>query len=152
MADYAGAVAAIRQRLIDNWTTTPIALQNVPPPDPFPPINPATGNPGPWVLLEVVGVNSAVRAAGVPGAQFWLYDGLVLVHVFTPTGSGIDIGQQLAAQIGEIFRNKTFYQDGSGNEVRTISPRTDGGDKSSDDKGEWWRVTMAVPFEFYLKA
>jgi hypothetical protein len=24
MADYAGAVAAIKQRMVDNWTTTPI--------------------------------------------------------------------------------------------------------------------------------
>src|SRR4051812_35861289 len=40
MADYAGAVAAIKQRMMDNWTTTPVVFQNdTPPVMPWPPVD-----------------------------------------------------------------------------------------------------------------
>ena len=85
MADYAGAVQAIRDRLAANWTTTPISFQN----EPFdPPTDPNSGNPAPWVALEVIGNDSELRAAGTPGDHVWIYRGHILVHVFVPVNAG----------------------------------------------------------------
>jgi hypothetical protein len=56
-ADYAGAIAAIRQRFVDNWTTTPIAYVN----EAAQPAIDASGNPTTWVLFEIVNMNSQHR-------------------------------------------------------------------------------------------
>lgn len=147
MADYAGAVAAIRARLEANWTTTPIAFQN----EPFEePTDPNSGNPLPWVFLEVLGNNSELRGTGTPGDNIWLYVGHILVHVFVPVNSGDALAQQYAVAIGEIFRAQGFYNDGQGSIVRTWAPRTDGGGTDADN-GNWWRVTMTVGFEFLFR-
>lgn len=150
MPDYAGAVAAIQQRLKDNWTTTPIALQNETPDREWPPVN-ESGEPQPFVYFEVIGNTSGLRAGGLPGSQVWLYEGHLLAHVFVPGGSGTTLAQQYAAAIGEIFRAKAFYRDeAAGAEVRTWSPMTDGG-ASDADNGNYFRVTCVVPFEFYYR-
>lgn len=148
MPDIAGAMAAIEARLAANWTTTRIAYANTTPDQPWPPTNPDTGNDAPWVLIEIVNNLSNPRAAGVPGNQFWLYEGLVHVHVFVPLNYGIADARSYASQIGDIYRNKTFYNDTPGYQVRTISPRIDGGDSGSDD-GTWFRVTSTTNFEYY---
>lgn len=150
MADYAGAVAAIRARLAANWTTTPIAYQN----EPFePPTDPNSGAPAPWVFLEVIGNDAELRAAGTPGDHVWIYRGHVYVHVFVPINSGAGLAQQYAVTIGEIFRAAGFANDGQGSIVRTgidPAPRTDGGG-TSDDTGNWYRVTMVCGFEFFYR-
>lgn len=150
MPDIAGAMAAIEQRLADNWTTTRIAYANTTPDQPWPPVDETTGNTTPWVLVEVVNTTSGdgPRACGEPGNQFWLYIGLINVHVFVPLNFGIAIPRSYASQIGDIFRNAAFYNDTPGYQVRTISPRIDGGDSGSDD-GTWFRVTATIPFEYY---
>lgn len=148
MADYAGAVAAIAALLKSNWTTTPVAVQNsAPPSQPWPPVD-QSGNPTPWVFLEVIGNGSAPHATGIPGAQIWLYRGHVYVHVFVRTNSGADLAQQYAVTIGEIFRNKKFYDTTPPTYLRTITPQTDGGGNADDFTG-WWRVTCCIDFEFY---
>jgi len=146
VASYAGAVAAIQQRLRDNWTATPIAFQNGAEPG----TTDVNGNPVPWVYCEVLNTGSEIRGIGTPGDHVWLYFGLIHLHVFVPVGSGDALAQTYAVQLGEIFRAAGFYSDGTGNIVRTISPQTDGGDTASDD-GLWWRVTCTVPFEFYYR-
>lgn len=149
MADYAGAVAAIRQRLADNWTTTPIAFQNeTPPTDPFPPIDPVTGNPAPWVMCEVIGTTSEIHAFGAPGNKVWRYLGLIHVHILVPVNYGADVAQGYAVTVGEIFRGAKFYDNGDGDYVRTWSPMTDGGG-SDADIANTWRLTMTVDFEYF---
>lgn len=150
MADYAGAVAAIIARLRANWTTTPVQAQNEQPPqEPWPPQD-GNGSPTPWVYVEVIGNESSLRGIGLPGNQAWLYLGHVLAHVFVPTGTGTELAHQYAVSIGEIFRAKAFYSDTPPNMVRTWSPRTDGGGIAADN-GNWFRVTMTCPFEFYYQ-
>lgn len=141
MPDVAGAIAAIEQRLADNWSTTPIRKENDPVREP-----PADASE--FVLIEVSVTQSTLRAVGEPGDQFWLYEGVVDVHVFTPVGSGADVGRSHAALIGEIFRNAVFYNSVPDYQVRTLSPRIDGGGKGSED-GNWFRVTMTCPFEYF---
>lgn len=151
MADYAGAVAAIRDRLAANWTTTPIAYQN----ETFTaPTDPNSGNPSPWVFLEVIGNGSELRAVGAGATQEWIYRGHILVHVFVPINDGAATAQQYAATIGEIFRAAQFYDATAGHCVRSgyggEGPSTDGGGKDADD-GLWFRVTMTCPWEYYFR-
>lgn len=140
--DISGAIAAIQQRLSDNWSTTPIRTPN----DGSGTSGPADGSP--FVYSEVSVTRSAIRAAGKPGSQTWIYVGLVEVSVFVKAGDGTTDAFSYASQIGEIFRNETFYNDTPGYEVRTLSPWVSGGDSGSDD-GAWFRVTATVQFEYY---
>jgi hypothetical protein len=151
MADYAGAVAAIKARFVEFWKTgddpkTPISFQN----EAF------ADQTGPWVYFEVIGNGSTLRGVGTPGSHVWLYRGLISIHIFVPDGSGPEVAHTLAVTAGEIFRAKQFYNDALGCCVRTgigpdgEGPRTDGG-ASDADNGNWWRVTCTVPFEFYYR-
>lgn len=156
-ADYAGALAAIKQRFVDQWTTggrptTPIAFVNEAAPSM---VDPASGNPVPWVMFELLSSSSTNMGSGVPGNQVIAYDGLIKAHVFVPTGAGdgttdaVAGAMPLALAAGEIFRNKVFF-DGvtPGCYVRTLTPRIDEGDATSND-GAWFAVTAAIPFEYW---
>jgi hypothetical protein len=151
MADYAGAARAIRDHLAANWTTTPICYQN---PSGFEsPVDPATGDPLPWVFIEVFSTHSELRGAGMPGDHVWETIGLIHVHVFVTVNSGIALAEQYAVAIGEIYRAAAMYQDGNGSIVRTgidPAPRPDGGASDADD-GNWFRMTMTCGFEFLFR-
>lgn len=143
MADYAGAVAAIKARMAENWTTTPVVYQNA-----ANAYDPSANTQAAWVYFEVIGSSSGLRGVGTPGDHVWLYRGFIAAHVFVPINTGTEIAQQYAVNIGEIFRAKGFYEAGNGAQVRTWSPRTDGGESDADD-GNWWRVTCTIPFEYF---
>jgi hypothetical protein len=162
MPDYAGAKAAIAQRLIDNWAVTPITRQNKIPDDPWPPTEPNPDAPdfpqlAPWVHLEIFTLpGGGIYGAGTPGKQIWQTDGFIYVHVFVPSGTGDELATQYAATIGEIFRAKVFYENGDGCYVRTWAPRVDEGGPATTstdiewaNTGNWFRVTMSCPFEYW---
>lgn len=153
MGDYAGAVQSIRDRLAENWQATRITYQNETPADPWPPtiidpIAPDMPRLAPFVHLEILSTDSQMRGAGVPGSQIWVYDGLIIVHVFVPNNSGSALATQYAVAIGEIFRAKVFYNFGDGCYVRTLAPRVDGGGDADHEKN-YYRVSMSVPFEYW---
>lgn len=142
MADYAGAVAALRTRLL-TWTTTPIGMVN----EPEPATSDANG-PIPWVMGEILGTTSRLRGAGLPGSQVWVSSGLVLAHVFVPAGSGTATAFAHAVAIGELFRAEALYASQPPNVVRCWAPRIDGGG-AGDDDGKWFRVTCTIPFDYW---
>jgi hypothetical protein len=152
-ADYAGALAAIRQRFVDNWTTTPIAYVN----EPAEPAVDANGNPTTWVLFETVNSGSKIDGWGSSGNNTVVYYGMIKAHVFAPVNSGIADCYAKALAAGEIFRNKVFYDSvTTGCYVRSgyrpeEQPRIDEGDASSND-GQWFAVTATIPFEFWTRA
>jgi hypothetical protein len=150
VADYAGAKAAIRSRLDAGWTTTRITYQNEDPAEPWPPVR-GNGSPAPWVNLEIVPAGSQIWTFGTDGNRGWRYDGFINVHVFVPVGEGIELADTYAVTIGELFRAAKFYDDGTGNYIRTLAPQVDGGG-SSDDDGKWFRVTMTVDFTYWHRA
>lgn len=145
MADYAGAVAAIKARMAANWTTTPVVYQNA-----GNAYDPSSNPQAAWVYFEVLGSSGGLRGVGTPGSHVYLYRGFIAAHVFVPVNAGDELAQQHAVTIGEIFRHKEFYTDTPPNCVRTLTPQTDGGGSDADD-GNWWRVTMSCPFEFYYR-
>jgi hypothetical protein len=158
MADYAGAVAAIRDRFVAQWVDggsprTLIAFQNEPLRDSDgkaikPPPKNEKGSPLPFVYFEVIGNGSELRGAGTPGDNVWLYRGGIFVHVFVPEGAGVSDAYQLAIAAGEIFRAATFYENGQGAKVVSMSPQIDGGGSDADN-GNLFRVTCFVPFEYF---
>lgn len=158
MADYAGAIAAIRARFVDQWNIggvprTLITFPNEPPVDvggnpvKMPPKGP-DGAPVPWVYFETIGNGSELRGAGSPGDHIWLYRGGIFIHVFVGEGRGTEEVQALAVAAGEIFRAQTLYADGQGCKVVCMAPQTQGG-ASDADKGNVFGVTCYVPFEYF---
>jgi hypothetical protein len=150
MADYAGAVAAMRARFVAAWgATTPVQYQNEDPPqEPWPPEPSA----GPWVYFEVLQTQSVERGVGLPGSKIWLTTGNIFVHVQTPSGYGLPAHLALTKQAGTIFRAATFYQDStSGAKVVCGAPSEPGGDSNADN-GNWFSLTVSIPFEFYFIA
>jgi hypothetical protein len=154
-ADYAGACSAVRQRFDDNWKVGEVLIT---------PINyvneigsaavDASGNPTVWVLFEILHVGSSIVGSGTPGQQTIIYNGIIKGHVFVPNDTGVGDGLAKAVAIGEIFRNKLFYNDVTpGCYVRSGydkngQPRIDEGAASSGD-GQWFVVTATIPFEYW---
>ena len=148
MPDYAGAKAAMRQRLVDGWTATPIIFQNkAPASGSWPPVD-GDGVLLPWVNLEIKGTGSKIAGTGTPGNHLWRYDGIIYVHVFVPVGSDDAAATEYAVAIGELFRAAEFYNATPGTGVRTLAPSIDDGDDGDDD-GNWFRVSMSVPFTYW---
>lgn len=157
-ADYAGAVAAIKQRFVDNWSpggvdTTPYGFVN----EDDPTSTDIGGKAIPWVLFDIVSAGSHTVGRGVPGDNVIVYDMLIKGHVFVPLGTGLgetDGALAYAIAIGEIFRNKIFYNTvTAGRYVRSGydangQPRISDGDITSDD-GEWFTVTATIPAEYW---
>lgn len=156
MPDYAGAVAAIKARLVANWTTTAIAYVNKQPEPPFPPIDSATGNPAPVLVCEVTGSGSSVYTFGNVGNRFFIYEGLIVLHILVSIDEGDARAQQLAVNAGEVFRAATFYQDANGSYIRTIAPNPpDGGGKADIEGlqiGASFRVTVTINFQYFHRA
>jgi hypothetical protein len=155
MPDYAGAVAAIKAQLVANWTQTVIVYVNKQPSQPFPLID-QNGNPAPFLVCEVAGSKSDPYTFGSVGNRFFVYDGLILLHVLVPIDDGDARAQQLAVTAGEIFRAATFYVDANGSYIRTIAPNPpDGGSAANIEgvqAGNTFRVTVTVPFQFFMRA
>ena len=114
----------------------------------------ANGQPAPWVLFEIVSNGSFQSGMGMPGSNVIIYDGLIKVYVFVPSGQGRALARQLAVAAGEIFRNQVFYADvTAGCYVRSGydlqgQPRIDDGVASSED-GNWFNVTSTTSFEYW---
>lgn len=156
-ADYAGACAAIRQRFTDSWKVSGVPItpvKSVNEPTAEPPVDPIEKNPIPWVLFEIVHSDSEIVGSGTPGQQTIIYRGIIKGYVFTPIDSGTDDGLAKAVAIGEIFRNKLFYNSvTAGCYVRSGyakdgQPRINAGDVTSDD-GQWFTTTATIPFEYW---
>jgi hypothetical protein len=153
MTDYRGAKNAMRTRFADAWgATTPVSYQNKRAPTgwsgPWPPVTP-DGRLLKWVYFEILGRRSElVSPTGTPGNRLWAYHGDINAHVFAPIDSGDDDATDLANQAGEIFRAAKFYEGPDGRCIRTLSPFVDDGD-TADDDGNWFRVSMSVPFTYW---
>lgn len=154
-ADYAGACAAIRQRFEENWKIgdvliTPVRFVN----ESGEPAVDGDGNLIPWVFFEIIHNGSRIIGSGTPGQQTIVYDALIKGHVFVEINTGIDDGLAKAVAIGEMFRNRLFYDTvTAGCYVRSGfekdgQPRIDEGDASSDD-GQWFAVTATIPVQYW---
>lgn len=160
MGSYTAAKAAAKAVLTGGWSTTRIAYQNEVPADPWPPQATPPGSsfpkPQPWVYFEMVTMpGQTIRGVGLPGDHLSQTNGFIYVHVLVPAGSGEATATEYAEQIGELYRSKKLYE-ADGCYLRTWVPRVDeGGNAGADSEiagvntGNWFRVTMSVPFQYF---
>lgn len=143
MSDFAGACTAIQTTVTTEFTEIPTTVQNQ---EGFEPPLDGNGIPQPWGLLEVLPTMSEIIGTGTK--HTFAYYGLIIYHVFVPIGSGIAEANRLAVAVGEIFRTRKLYDNGDGCYVRTVAPSVTGGG-ISDDRGNWFRVSMTVDFVYW---
>lgn len=117
--------AAIEARLSSNWTTTPIAWDNVE----YDP-TPATS----FIRLIVDEVDSTqVSMATTPCHRIV---GLIHIMIMVPINTGTNVARGYADTLAGIFRNADF----SG--VKCQSPRI----RRVGDVGEYYQYSLLTPF------
>ncbi len=132
MTAFYDAASAIRSRMQANWSATPIVWENTP-------SEPTPGTA--FVFLEILNADAFQASIGAPTSRLYRHTGVIQAHVFTPVNKGTKDALQHADAIAAIFRGQTF----SG--VLCFAPRIGGGELADDD-GNWWRVTVSIPFQF----
>lgn len=142
------AKTAIRTKMTAEWSTTDVAYPNEARPwqaegKQWP--TDASGNPEPWVYLEVLGAGADSTVFGSEDKRVARDGGLIFAHVFVPVGIGDKLATQYAEEIGEIFRVKRF--DG----ISTGAPSVGAGEQGDDD-GLYWRVSVSIPFSLHYTA
>jgi len=125
MGSYQDIRAAIESRLRSNWTSTTIAIDNVP-------YNPTANTAFIRLLIEEVD-STQVSMATIPCHRIV---GLIHVMIFVPVGSGTNTARGYADSICTIFRNADF----SG--IKCQSPRI----RRVGDIGEQYQISVLTPF------
>lgn len=147
-ADYAGAIAAIKTRLLA--ATLPLDITAIGFVNETDPVRAdSDGIPWPWAEFEVVSLGSDQLGFGVDGNNVIVYDGAIKAYVYTKVGTGTDAGLAVAIALGNIFKNVDFYTGVTdGCFVRTDFPSITDGNTASDD-GLWFGVTVSIPFQYW---
>lgn len=153
MADLAGALAAIQQRLKDSFAD-PMQFPNQAQDDatlPWPPIDAVTKAPVLWIYCEFVDL-PPTPFFGRPGNQTIMEQGLAKFYVMVSKGSGEDAARAKAVAIGEAFRQATFYNQEPPAFVRTKTPRVGKDPLASEDGATVAGACCTVPYEFWHRA
>lgn len=150
MADYAGAVEAMEQRLRDAWSETMIVFEN----DPLPDLKGADGLLVPWVLCEVETADARIRSLGAAGHHVTVDTGFVTLTLFVRRATGRAAARAMAGRLADIYRTAVFYQQDPGCYVRTWTPKIGPGNpaRSENPSGNWWAISVMTPFEFFHRA
>lgn len=137
---FEAAAQAIKDRLLANWSATPVQLPNesmlrssggdVEAPD-----------DAPWVALAIDGDAGEALSIGDPGANLHREFGMIWLHVFTPRGTGDATARAHAAALRALFESKDF----SG--VSTDAATPPRGEDIENETGKWHRLSIAVPFD-----
>ncbi len=116
----------IQQRLVDNWASTEIDIdENVP-------FNPT--NETEWIKLRIFDESTQRINIGMPGIH--RNNGTIIVEIYTPLNRGTRTGRAYADSIADIFRDKQF----NGITCRSASISVPG------EKEGWWMTVVSVPF------
>jgi hypothetical protein len=106
---YQAELQAIEGRLLDNYTATPVAID-----ESGPIIDPATRNiveqpdDAAWVRISVRGAREEQASIGGAGSNRFRNYGLIIVQVFTPMREGPQAGRSIADTVGAIYRRQQF--------------------------------------------
>lgn len=120
----------VRALLTDDWTACPVSFQN----EDF-----AMPSGSPWVYAEVLPIESDGTDFNSPGKRIGSGMGLIALHVFVPTGTGTRDALDLADQLAALLRFRTLSTG-----VSTDAASVAGG-STSDDEGNWYRVSVTTP-------
>lgn len=93
----------IEQRMVDNWTDSTVAYENVAfdPPDPT--------SSAKWVRFTVINGESQTAEGGIQGSTYKTRDtGTISLQIFVPQNTGTKKSRQLIDSFNTIFEHKRF--------------------------------------------
>jgi hypothetical protein len=136
------ARAAIRSFVESRFTAAPLVWPNE---RTFAPDVPAA-----FVAVEVIGLDNAIRGVGDPSNRLFIHSGLIMAHCFAVFGTGSGAADTMADALADLLTRQDILISGAAESplVRTEDPTTHDGELGSED-GNYWRVTVSVPFDFY---
>lgn len=127
---YASERAAIEGRWDTQWTSTDTAYEGVK----FTVPSPTTSSG--WARLTIRSGEALQRTLGAPNANVHRHPGVIIVNLFTPSGSGTNAARALGDTAAAIFRNAVF----DGVHCLAASVSVIGVD------GPWLQTNITVPF------
>lgn len=130
--DWPAAVAAIRARIVANWTVTAIEWEN----EAFTP--PAAT---PWISVAIIEADNDIAGIRRPGDHRLRVHGYIRAEILTPIGVGASQGAGLASTFAALFRLQTF------SDIRAHMPDPPASPGPTDD-GMWWVTETRIPFYF----
>lgn len=130
----AAVIAAVNQRLADNWTNCPVVGPNISGDAPSDGLSPFLSIQYPVAREEQITI-------GAPGNEVFRETGAIRFVLNVQRGRGVDQGSAWADQLRTLFRAKQFAS------VNTFAPSSPVLD-DSNDMGDYWRLTFAVPYYF----
>lgn len=133
---FADISAAIRGRLDDNWTTTPILYENLDEAV----IQTDGETPQAFIALETMFFLNDQMDIGDPGRRLFRTRGMIKIYILTPVSAGDGLGLQYADALAEIYRGQRF--DG----VVCYGASIRGAGEQADDAGKYWRITLGIEF------
>lgn len=125
------AESALRQRMA-GFTAVPVHYQNV---------TPDSQPNAPFVFFEILWGEAFQASIGSPGANTYRHPGVAMAHIFVKTNTGTKTVTEHAGTIAALFRTQHFGG------VRCETPSI-GRPGPGDDDGNWYRVTVSIPFTF----
>lgn len=129
----AAVMAAVTQRLTDNFTRCPVKGINLDGD------TPADGSP--FLAIEYPVANEQQITIGSPGANTYRETGAIRFVLSIVRGTGVDQGMAWAGELAALFRGKQFA---SVNTREALSPTLDDG----NDNGNYWKLSFAVSYYF----
>jgi hypothetical protein len=100
---FADERQAVEARLSDNWTTTPIAYENVPFSEP---------SNGRYVAVHVL-TGQGTQEDICPSPRH-RYQGLIQIRITVPANEGTELAKSYADTISALFRSVSFSAGSSG--------------------------------------
>jgi hypothetical protein len=128
--NWADVYDQLRALLDAEWIACPVSYQN----EDF-----AAPYGSPWVYAELLPVDGDGSSFNSPGLRVASGLGLIALHVFVPTGTGTREAFSLADQLAALLRFRTLS---TGVEIAAASVA---GGETSDDEGNWYRVSTTAP-------
>ncbi len=132
MTAFETASQAITDRLVANWTTTPIVLPNSD-------LIPTTETE--FVSLQIDFGSATQISLGKP-LQRHRMNGVISIEILTPVNTGAGLGLQYADTIAAIFRAQQF----SG--VLCFAPTIASQQQVKHETSEFWNTPLLIPFWF----
>lgn len=97
----------------------------------------------PWIYAEILPGSGESSLFGSRDSRHGKVVGILYGHVFVPVNTGTDLSFEIASDFGKLFEGVCLKGDFGACQFESVVP---GGAGSGDDKGNWFRVSVAVTY------
>lgn len=127
----AAAFSAIRDYLVAQWATTPLAWDNEAFDRPEP--------PAAFVLVQVTGTSFAQASMGAGDrlSDRWMEEGVLLLSVIVPQGAGSQGARDIASALAGLFRGVALGD-------LEFGDMSIGLGVPAEDQGPWWLLPLRI--------